>query len=77
MRINTSNSNDVPPFTHEEVLEAIKSSNFNKGLGPNCFDDNVMKKNSQLQEKVVNEITNALNSGSIPDYLKVGRLIPL
>jgi len=29
MRINTSNSNDVSPFTHEEVLEAAKSSNFN------------------------------------------------
>ena len=77
MRINTNNSNDVSPFTREEVLEAMKSSNFNKGLGPDCFDGNVMKNNSQLQEKIAEEITVALNTGTIPDYLKVGRLIPL
>ena len=73
MRINTSNSKNVSPFTHEEVLEAVKSSKFNKGLGPDCFDGNVLKNNSQLQDKVVDEITNALNSGSIPDYLEAGR----
>ena len=48
MRINTSNSNNVSPFTQEEVLLAIKSSNYNKGLGPDCFDGNVMKNNPQL-----------------------------
>ena len=48
MRINTSNSNDVSPFTQEEVLLAVKSSNFNKGLVPDCFDGNVMKNNPQL-----------------------------
>ena len=48
MRINTSNSNNVSPFTQEEVLLAVKSSNYNKGLGPDCFDGNVMKKNPQL-----------------------------
>ena len=42
IRINTSNSNNVSPFTQEEVLLAVKSSNFNKGLGPDCFDGNVM-----------------------------------
>jgi len=77
MRINTSGSNDVSPFTREEVLEAMRSSNFNKGLGPDCFDGNVMKNNPQLQEKIAEEITTALNTGAIPDYLKVGRLIPL
>ena len=77
MRINSSSSNDFSPFTHEEVLLAVKSSNFNKGLGPDCFDGNVMKDNLQLQEKVVVEIKDALNSGLIPDFLKVGRLIPL
>ena len=29
MRINTSDSNDVSPFTQEEVPLAVKSSNFN------------------------------------------------
>jgi len=48
MRINTSNSDDVSPFTQEEVLLAVKSSNYNKGLGPDCFDGNVMKNNPQL-----------------------------
>ena len=48
MRINTSNNNDVSPFTQEEVLLAVKSSNYNKGLGPDCFDGNVMKNNPQL-----------------------------
>jgi hypothetical protein len=48
MRINTSNSNDVAPFTQEEVLLAVKSSNYNKGLGPDCFDGNLMKNNPQL-----------------------------
>ena len=48
MRINTSNSNDVSPFTKEEVLLAVGSSNYNKGLGPDCFDGNVMKNNPQL-----------------------------
>jgi hypothetical protein len=48
MRINTSNSNDVSPFTQEEVLLAVKSSNYNKGLGPDCIDGNVLKNNPQL-----------------------------
>ena len=48
MRINTSNSNNVSPFTQEEVLLAVKSSNYNKGLGPDCFDGNVLKNNPQL-----------------------------
>ena len=48
MRINTSYSNDVPPFAQEEVLLAVRSSNFNKGLGPDCFNGNVMRNNPQL-----------------------------
>ena len=48
MRINTCDSNDVPPFIHEKKLLAAKSSNFNKGLGHDCFDGNVMEYNPQL-----------------------------
>ena len=48
MRINTSNSNDVSPFTQEEVLLAVKNSNFNKGLCHDCFDANVIRNNPQL-----------------------------
>ena len=46
MQIDSSSSADIPPFTWEEVMEAMKSSNFNKGLGPDCFDGNFRKTTS-------------------------------
>jgi len=58
-------------------MEAMKSSNFNKGLGPDCFDGNLLKNNQQLNDKVTTEITIALNNANIPWYLRVGRLVPL
>jgi hypothetical protein len=70
MRVDTSSANKVSPFT-------MRSSNFNKGLGPDCFDGNVLRNNSQLSEKVMAEITDALNNAIIPEYLRVGRLVPL
>ena len=77
--INTSpySGISVTPFTRGEVLEAIKSSNFNKGLGPDCFDGNVLDSSTTLRAKVVEEIVNALNIASIPEYLRIGRLVPL
>jgi hypothetical protein len=77
--VNTSpyNGISVTPFTREEVTEAIKGSNFNKGLGPDCFDGNVLSSNTMLKTKVVEEIANALNIASIPEYLRTGRLVPL
>ncbi len=77
MRIDSSRKVSVSPFTVEEIQEATKSSNFNKGLGPDCFDGNVLKNNEQLEIKILEEITYALNSASIPEYLRVGRLVPL
>jgi hypothetical protein len=77
MKIDTS-SDDIPPtFTFEEIQEAAKNSNFNKGLGPDCFDGNIIKSNGDLGEKILDEVTEALNSVNIPEYLRVGRLIPL
>jgi hypothetical protein len=56
MQIDTNNYNarhsgndNVTPFIREEVIEAIKSCNFNKGLGPDCFDGNVLHNNNQLK----------------------------
>jgi hypothetical protein len=56
MRIYTNNINanhsgndNVTPFTREEVIEVIKSCNFNKGLGPDCFDGNERQSNNQLK----------------------------
>ena len=77
-RANASDSGDnVTAFTKEEVIEATKSSNFNKGLGPDCFDGNLMRNNKTLNDKMITEITNAMNSAYIPEYLRVGRLVPL
>jgi hypothetical protein len=77
--VNTSfySGISVTPFTREEVTEAIKGSNFNKGLGPDCFDGNVLGSNTMLKAKVVEEIVNAPNIASIPEYLRIGRLVPL
>ncbi len=77
MRIDTNSGTNVSPFTREEVIEATKCSNFNKGMGPDCFDGNVMRNHKQLEDKIINEITQALNDAAIPDYLWVGRLVPL
>jgi hypothetical protein len=56
MQIDTNNyvghhsgNDNVTPFTREEVIDAIKSCNFNKGLGPDCFDGNVLLSNNQLK----------------------------
>jgi hypothetical protein len=35
-------------FSLDDIREANKQSNFNKGLGPDCFDGNILNKNEQL-----------------------------
>ena len=67
----------VSMFTLDDVVAATKSSNFNKGLGPDCFDGNILKSSTDLNNKIMAEITDALNSMRIPEYLRVGRLVPL
>ena len=69
--------NTMTTFTLEEVIDAIKCSNFNKGLGPDCFDGNMLKSSVELNDKVMMGITDALNYMRIPEYLRVGRLVPL
>ena len=64
-------------FTVDDVSAAAKSSNFNKGLGPNCFDGNILKSSVELNEKILTEFADALNTLRIPEYLRVGRLVPL
>jgi len=32
----------VPLFSTKEIDSAAKVSNFNKGLGPDCFDGNIL-----------------------------------
>ena len=43
MRIDTNSIISVSPFTKEEIYEASKSSNFDKGMGPDCFDGNILR----------------------------------
>ena len=64
-------------FRLSDIIEATKASNFNKGLGPDCFDGNVLKHNEHLCDKISYEILDALNGGVIPEYLRVGRMVPL
>ena len=53
-------------FEVEDIKEAVKYSNFNKGLGPDCFDGNALKSNDRLNDKIIQEITRALNEADIP-----------
>ena len=68
---------DELAFSAEDIVNAAKESNFNKGLGPDCFDGNILQCSELLRNKVVFEIANSLNSAKIPDYLRSGRLVPL
>lgn len=68
---------EIPLFSSEDIDNAINESNFNKGLGPDYFDGNLIKNNETLRVKVNFEIANALNMRVIPDHLKSGRLVPL
>jgi hypothetical protein len=47
-------------FTLDDIREATKQSNFNKGLGLDCFDGNVLTKNELLGAKVMQEIADSL-----------------
>ena len=64
-------------FDTDDVVSAAKCSNFNKGLGPDCFDGIMLKSSSDLNDRLLVEITDALNTANLPEYLKVGRLVPL
>ena len=39
-----------PLFTAEDVMTAVKDCNFNKGLGPDGFDGNLLTKNRESEE---------------------------
>ena len=64
-------------FRLADISEAIKNCNFNKGLGPDCFDENILQSDQSLCDKVAYEILDALNQSNIPEYLRIGRMVPL
>jgi hypothetical protein len=39
-------------FQLSDILEAIKACNFNKWVGPDCFDGNVLQVSETLGDKV-------------------------
>ncbi len=45
----TLSDDEIPLFSSEDVDNAIKESNFNKGLGPDYFDGNIIKNNVTLR----------------------------
>ena len=71
----------VKLFTASDVEEAMKASNFNKGLGPDGFDGCMVKPEDashRLAQQVTAKITRLLNNPmSIPKNLYEGRLVPL
>ena len=47
----------------------MQACNFNKGLGPDCFDGNVIQTNKVLGQKIAYEILDYINLRDIPHYL--------
>ena len=69
-------------FNEQDVDEAIKECNFNKGLGPDGFDGNLLTtdkagEENPLADALKRQILQMLNTGMVPEYLNEGRLIPL
>ena len=65
----TTNSQLEELFRLTDITDAIQACNFHKGLGPDCFDGNVIQTNEVLGQKIAYEIMDSLNLRDIPDYL--------
>ena len=68
-------------FTTQDVEEAIRASNFNKGLGSDGFDGTILQPGNPahlLTQVITGQILGLLtNPRKIPKYLYEGRLVPL
>ena len=57
-------------FTETDVVEAMKASNFNKGLGPDGFDGTILRPGDashRLTQEIATQILGLLNNPmSIP-----------
>ena len=80
-RLEAASDASLGLFTDSDVVEAIKASNFNKGLGPDGFDGSVLKPGDLAHpptQVLSAQILGLLNKPmSIPKYLYEGRLVPL
>ena len=64
-------------FEPHEVDAAMEDCNFNNGIGPDGFDGTACKTNSQIRMRVTLEIAQLMTQGTLPSYLREGRLVPL
>ena len=58
----------------QDVEVAVKNCNFKKGLGPDLFDGN-WQKDETIRDKCKHLVAEALKTNTIPDYLKIAKLI--
>ena len=65
----SNNSCTEECFRLTDITDAIQACNFNKGLGPDCFDGSVIQTNEVLGQKIAYEIMDSLNLRDIPSYL--------
>ncbi len=64
-------------FKHDDIYEAIKNTNFDKGLGPDGFDGHVLIQNADLKGKIADELVGILNDGQLPGYLLEANIVAL
>ena len=64
-------------FNQNDIHEAIKNTNFDKGLGPDGFDGHILLQNADLRDKITGEHTNILNDGQLPGYLLEANIVAL
>ena len=43
-------------FRQEDIVDAIKNTNFDKGLGPDGFDGHILLQNAGLKDKINEEL---------------------
>lgn len=64
-------------YTIEDVCRAAAAVNFSKAMGPDGFDGKILGRDKELDDRIFADITKALNTWRILEYLTEGRLIPL
>ena len=55
----------------------MEDCNFNKGIGPDGFDGTACMMDQHLRHRVTTEIAQLMSQGTLPKYLREGRLVPL
>jgi hypothetical protein len=69
--------NTTALFSLDDIREATNSRTSTRDSDLTALMVTFSARMSSLSEKVMSEIAEALNNATIPDYLRVGRLVPL